>query len=408
MKEFFHSVGLIEERCIGCTKCLMNCPVEAIRIKNGKAVIYNEKCVDCGECIKVCPYSAHISIKNKLEDILEYKIKVAIPSVTLYSQFGRESNPYILNEALLTLGFDEVFDITYACDIESEILRKELRKVEKPAISTLCPSVIRLIENNFPSLKKHLVRMITPIEISSLLIREKYEEMGYKNEEIGIFFLTPCPSWVTKISEMKKNNNIMIDGAIAISEIYPKIHKIIGKNAVSKENNSVSRTGLLWAYSGGQSKAIGVNDYISVDGIKNVIKVFDDIENGKIEDVDFVEAYACPNGCVGGLLLVENPYNAERISKKIIEKIDFSYKIDAYNNIENKFISSEKQDSTHIRLADNFESAVKMIKTMNRIINRLPGTDCGLCGSPSCKAFAEDVVKGLARIEDCKFIQAEV
>ncbi|WP_337961075.1 4Fe-4S binding protein [Caloramator sp. mosi_1] len=50
-------------KCIGCTKCLMNCPVEAIRVKNGKAVIYNEKCIDCGECIKVCPYGAHISIK---------------------------------------------------------------------------------------------------------------------------------------------------------------------------------------------------------------------------------------------------------------------------------------------------------------------------------------------------------
>ncbi|WDC84845.1 (Fe-S)-binding protein [Caloramator sp. mosi_1] len=46
-----------------------------------------------------------------------------------------------------------------------------------------------------------------------------------------------------------------------------------------------------------------------------------------------------------------------------------------------------------------------MIKSMNKLINILPGTDCGLCGSPSCKAFAEDVAKGLANIGDCKFIK---
>ncbi|SHE96587.1 [Fe-Fe] hydrogenase large subunit C-terminal domain-containing protein [Caloramator proteoclasticus] len=405
MKQLFHSVALISEKCIGCTKCMMNCPVEAIRVKGGKAVIYNEKCIDCGECIKVCPYGAHISIKNSLDDIQRYKKKIAIPSVTLYSQFGKNVEPDVINEGLLKLGFDEVFDITFSCDIASETLKKDLERVEKPAISTLCPTVVRLVETEYPSLVGHLVKMLTPIEISALIIREKYKEMGYKNEDVGIFFLTPCPSWVTKISEISKNENIRINGAIPISDIYPKLLKHI-KGRADDKNSFISRTGLMWAYSGGQCEAIGIENSISVDGIKNVIKVLNDVENGRLDDIDYIEAMACPNGCLGGLLLVENPYNAERITKNLNSKIDFTYKIHDFSDIESKLVSDE-ESSEHRdtqKISTNFESAVKMIKSMNKIINMLPGTDCGLCGSPSCKAFAEDVAKGLASLKDCKFL----
>jgi len=44
------------------------------------------------------------------------------------------------------------------------------------------------------------------------------------------------------------------------------------------------------------------------------------------------------------------------------------------------------------------------MKYMNKLINSLPGIDCGQCGSPSCKAFAEDVVRGLSKVEDCKML----
>ncbi|SEF45039.1 Iron only hydrogenase large subunit, C-terminal domain [Caloramator fervidus] len=403
MKQLFHSVSLISEKCIGCTKCLMNCPVEAIRVKNGKAVIYNEKCIDCGECIKICPYGAHVAVKDSLDDLSKYKKKVVIPSVTLYSQFGSKVLPCDVNEALLKLGFDEVFDITFACDIAAEILKKDIENVVKPAISTLCPTVIRLIETAYPSLISHLVKILTPIEISAFLIREKYQKQGLKNEDIGVFFLTPCPSWVTKIKELSNNENIKINGAIPISDIYSKMLKYI-KHRDTNVNYYISKTGLLWSYSGGQCKAIDVENSISVDGIKNVIKVLNDVETGRLDDIDYIEVLACSNGCVGGLLLVENPYNAERITKMIINKIDFTYKVFDFNNIKNKLINNKDREDKTLKLSSDFKSAVEMIKNMNNIINMLPGTDCGLCGSPSCKAFAEDVAKGLACIEDCKFI----
>ena len=38
---------------------------------------------------------------------------------------------------------------------------------------------------------------------------------------------------------------------------------------------------------------------------------------------------------------------------------------------------------------------------MEETFKRLPGYDCGSCGSPTCRTFAEDIVRGFAREMDC-------
>ena len=47
-----------------------------------------------------------------------------------------------------------------------------------------------------------------------------------------------------------------------------------------------------------------------------------------------------------------------------------------------------------------FESMTLMQK-VDEICARLPGLDCGTCGAPTCKALAEDVVRGVAQEKDC-------
>lgn len=47
----------VSDRCTGCGTCLDVCPVEAIRIEDGRAKITIE-CMDCGACLSVCPEGA--------------------------------------------------------------------------------------------------------------------------------------------------------------------------------------------------------------------------------------------------------------------------------------------------------------------------------------------------------------
>ena len=87
MAIYQHSVSLNVEKCRGCTHCLRHCPTEAIRIRNGRAVIDPYRCVDCGQCIRFCPYQAKKSAYDKLSDLPEGKWKVALPAPSLFGQF---------------------------------------------------------------------------------------------------------------------------------------------------------------------------------------------------------------------------------------------------------------------------------------------------------------------------------
>ena len=46
------------EECTGCEACVEVCPVEAISMKDDKAVIDPETCTECETCVPECPVEA--------------------------------------------------------------------------------------------------------------------------------------------------------------------------------------------------------------------------------------------------------------------------------------------------------------------------------------------------------------
>ena len=52
------AVTIDEEKCTGCGSCVSACPVEALKLVNGKAVVDPEVCIDCGTCVDECPVEA--------------------------------------------------------------------------------------------------------------------------------------------------------------------------------------------------------------------------------------------------------------------------------------------------------------------------------------------------------------
>ncbi len=56
-----------------------------------------------------------------------------------------------------------------------------------------------------------------------------------------------------------------------------------------------------------------------------------------------------------------------------------------------------------MRLDENIFRAMYKVELMEKTLKNLPGLDCGSCGSPNCKALAEDIVQGTATETDCVF-----
>lgn len=414
MEQYFHSVVLDEDRCMGCTNCMQRCPMEAIRVKDRKAVISKDRCIDCGECIKVCPYHAHKSITDNIKSIDSYKYKVALAPITLYSQFGDNIRIDKVFEGIKNLGFDYVYDESVFADISSIMIKKVIEKKEPgsgPIISSHCPAIIRLIQTKFPELLDNLLNIESTVEIGARLIRrELKEELGCTDDEIGILYLSPCPARVTSIKQPLGVHFSALNGAISFKKIYGDILRNIKLTDENQTYRKGNLSGIRWGYIGGQSEAIGVDKNIAVDGVFNVIEVLEAVEMGKLDNLKYIEASACIGGCVGGPLNIENPYIAKSKLKhlEVINHGNLKYNEElVIKLLQSGFMLWDKEivPKEITQLDDNFVEAMKKIDRIDKILKELPGLDCGSCGAPSCRAFAEDIVRGYAKIEECKFIK---
>jgi len=413
MIRYFHSVRLDAEKCKGCTNCIKRCPMEAIRVHDGKATIMEERCIDCGECIRCCPNHAKFAVTDGLDKLSDHKYNIALPAPSFLGQFKNQEHIEDILQAFLKLGFNEVFEVALAAEIVGYIVHKHLMadRAKKPLFSSACPAVLRLMQIKFPDLLKQCAPVLTPMEVAARLAKEEaVKKTGISYEEIGTFFISPCPAKVTEMKHPMATKHSAVDGIIGANLIYKDIVKEISKlNGLGKSTSLQRATnlGMAWGFVAGESKNVDFGRALAVSGIHNVISLLEEVERGELQDVDFLELQACTGGCIGGPLNITNLFVGRVRLRDLIKRFgsktpyfDEKKLIEIYG--QGHFEATEPFEPRFLLpLDEDIAKALIKMEQLDQITNDLPGLDCGACGSPSCRALAEDVIRGIALETDC-------
>jgi hypothetical protein len=280
----------------------------------------------------------------------------------------------------------------------------------RPLISPFCPTIVRLVQVRYPNLLDNLIPIESPMEIAAREAkRAKMQELGLKEHEIGAIYLAPCPSKMIALRNPPRKKHSFLDGVIPISEVFPNMLRVLAHQGQLNGRPEIRGLGLGWPIVGGQVSTLKAEDSIAIAGLSDIMRVFDEIENGRLKDIHYIECHSCPTACVGGSFNVENPYIARGRVLRLVEKYgqepcqDRQKIKDLYQR--NFFSLVGRIAPSPVQPLDNdLSRGIQKMHRRQQIYELLPKIDCGACGSPSCLTFAEDVIKGDAEADECVFL----
>jgi Fe-S-cluster-containing hydrogenase component 2 len=392
------------------------CPTEALRVTNGKAKLISNRCIDCGECYRVCPTHAITVQQDDFSKIFSYKHRIALIPSVLLGQFPKEISHDEVAQALINLGFTSIVEVEDSVEYLIGKLNTYVNTAEaKPVISSFCPAIVRLVQVKFPSLVDSVALVRPPLDLTASYIKTNLIHEGVPENDIGIFYITPCAAKIVAVRRPEGEEKSEIDGVINMDFIYNRILREV-KHRLPEEGeqkfvSDLNPRSYTWALTNGEASCID-GHCLAIDGIWNVIEFLEKVENDEITDIDYLELRACDESCAGGILAPGNRFLAAELIRKNASSVSVwsitktSEKVARYDSaISGRTALTPLQPRSMLKLDEDMAKAMLKMKRVNQLMCFLPGIDCGVCGAPSCLSLAEDVAQGIASVSQCVFLQ---
>jgi iron-only hydrogenase group A len=361
-------------KCILCGRCVRICnEIESVSTlefinRGSKTLVATSmnrdlnfsSCIACGQCVMVCPTGALHEHSNldEIQDALNNKSqKVVIQfgpsiSVSLAEEFGLKAGKDInglLVAALRKIGFDFIFDSTFAADVALMETAKELQERIKvnenlPMISSCCPAWVKFVEQFYPELLPLLSSSKSPQQILGTIIKTYFtSSKGLSPSEIYSVAAMPCLAKKFEAQRVEMTSKGLSDVDLVLStrelarliRLYGiDIHSIDPQLADSPFGVR-SSAGKLFATSGGTAEGLirtlhynitgkemtspkiselrigaGIKrlntkigkeqiNVILSSGLTEIHKLIASIKSGE-SNAHYIEVMACPGGCVNG------------------------------------------------------------------------------------------------------------
>jgi anti-sigma regulatory factor (Ser/Thr protein kinase)/Na+-translocating ferredoxin:NAD+ oxidoreductase RNF subunit RnfB len=366
-----HSLHVAAETCRASFRCVSACPTQAMRVFRGRPEVLDYLCVDCAACIAACPSGALRMAGDDGEFTPSLGTVLVVPTACLV-QFGAGVEPNRVLAELTKLGFAEVV-VGEAWDValrDAVVAHATGHSEAVPVISPACPAVVNLIETRFPSLIRHLAPYVSAFEAIHTNLEDKS----------GVFVVTcPCQRTTLVHRETDRKPSIVLPVKLR-AMIMPRL--VHGGEATQGDSRRMHRP------EASESSAV-----LRITGWPHVMRILEGIEDGLVGDIGVVEPWACDEGCFGSPLLAEDAVLARR--RWVQAGTAFG--------MPGKAVRRTRPFTPRpgLRLDNDMVKAIGKLAKIDKLKGNLPGSDCGMCGAPTCAALAEDIVLGRAELDAC-------
>lgn len=364
--------------CKKCIKCVKECPMDAISIVNEQVIIDENKCINCDICIQACNQKLlqvkHIDLKDFLN---QYDYNIALIPTAILSDLKNYDEIKNIAHAIKEFGFDEVVEYS---DIEGTLYKQALKDSigkNKVMITSFCPTINKLIINEYPTLIDHLLPYDYPVEIAAKKLRDKYAD-----KKIGIYSLCECVGKLSLAKYPFGNERSNIDYALSVSKLFPQINHLKNDLQEDIEFNRLGIESIVSDLYGKDNLSI-----ISVEGLSQIRKVLDLVEFDQLKHIDLLALFNCFQGCIGGYYLWSNPFEGCFNIESIFE--DCNGPLAPLSPREYRKI--HEIDSSN---EQNFKERLAWFNKVNTILETLPQFDCGSCGFANCRGLAARIASG--------------
>ena len=385
-------------QCKDCYRCLRECPVKAINIKDHHAQIIEEHCILCGHCTQVCPQKAKIEHSELpvVRELLKSGVRVAATVAPSFISSLNQDDFSLLRIALAKLGFAVVEETAVGAQAVTEEYKRLLAKGEmRNFITSACPAACRLIQMYYPKALQYLAPVDSPMVAHAKMLRRN-------DPDLKVVFIGPC------IAKKREADEHGIDAVLTFEELLQLFAEndidlqTINHLAVANDNSGAN---LAKAYPATQGiiRSFDVLPdgyrYLAVDGVDRLVDVLENIES---LDHTFIEMNVCPGGCIngpcaiaqqGGMMKAEADINAYVEHEMATRKRQPAPQAGVDLGYAHPRLRSKSRPATEKEIEDIMHRTGKFSKADE--------LNCGACGYPTCREKAWAVINGYADIDIC-------
>lgn len=401
----------IKNNCQDCYKCVRRCPVKAIKIEDGSAMIVPDLCIACGTCYRVCPAKAKQArndltrAKHLVQSGKDVYVSLAPSWITEFEGVSREQ----MIAAIRRLGFRGVSETALGAEEVSANIAGLLDKAANEAlqvsaanrlfISTACPAVVEYINKYVPERTANLTKLTSPLLAHCRLLKTAL------GKDIEVIFIGPC---IAKKIEADRHPDLL-SLSLSFTDLRQWLKdenielKDIHTSVFDKFVMSKAEEGAAYPVEGGMIETLKPYEQsqkaylMQITGIENIKRELKNIREEALDRPIFIECLACEGGCVNGPCTSSKKSGLEK-RVEILKESDFSG------------LAGKRSPSVDITLDYASEAIVQPehdetdIKRVLASIGKYSIEDeinCGGCGYNTCRNFAKALLDGKAEPEMC-------